>query len=236
MQAAVVWCRNTRLGAGSGVAPALCWELGVQRRGRSDWLCCTAVLCPAKFVPELSWETSLPLSTTLPEYTVEMALPGKCPQKTVLGTGYRLSTLFLPPEPSSSVHWRAFWVFSWLIAQCRGWMRFLSLEVGRGIRPISESVDRQAGESSILGYCIGQDTQVIAFLCSILDLWGVGKGSAQLFIVCVEAERQGIDCETTGTTRCIFPFYLWIPVSAPTARGKASLSVIPLTDGLKLKS
>lgn len=29
-------CKNTRLGAGSGLAPALCWESGAQRRGRSD--------------------------------------------------------------------------------------------------------------------------------------------------------------------------------------------------------
>lgn len=100
---AVVWCRNTRLGAGRGLAPVLCWESGAQWRGRSDWPRCTAVLCPAKFVSELSWETSLPLSTTLHEYTVEMALQGKCPQKTVPGASHGLSPLFLPAGPSSSV-------------------------------------------------------------------------------------------------------------------------------------
>lgn len=103
VQVAVVWCRNTRLGAGSGVSPALCWELGAQRRGRSDRPCCTAVLCPTKFVSELSWDTSLHLSTMLPEQTVGMALPGKCPQKTVPGVGHGLWPL-LPPGPFSYVH------------------------------------------------------------------------------------------------------------------------------------
>lgn len=50
----------------------------------------------------------------------------------------------------------------------------------------------QAGETSSLSYCSGQDTQVIALL-TCLDLWGVEKGSTQLFNISGEAERQGTD-------------------------------------------
>lgn len=163
MQAAAVWCKNTRLGAGSGLAPALCWESGAQRRGRSDWPCCTGGLCPAKFVSERSWETCLPLSTTLPEYAD--------------GTSRQVSS-----ENSA-------WSKSWVVASFFTSRTFLicSLKDCLGLLLAHSSVWRlddvsfpesakrhlahfrvwQAEVTSVLGYCRGQDTQVIALISSV---------------------------------------------------------------------
>lgn len=149
------------------------------------WSCC---VLSSQIVSELSWETSLPLSTTLSKCTVKMALPGQCRQKIVPGVGHCFLGLFLADISVWELN-----DISFPESEERHLAHFRFCGLGKQEKPLSLFILKgrihwllpSSPMSGFLGY---RERECTAFHC----LW--------------QSRETGYWMVTTVTTHCVFPF------------------------------